>query len=71
MYFHPLCVETPREPPSWRERREEEERRRERRVGVGRVMLEGGRGVGAQPQFLFLLSPPKYFYLQSDCSLFI
>lgn len=31
-----------------------------------------GRGAGApQPGFLFLLSPPKYFYLQSDCSLFI
>lgn len=63
--------DSPIEPPGLKGRRKNEERR-ESPVGVGVVMSEGReRGRGAWSRYLFLLSPPKHFYLQSDCSLFI
>lgn len=70
--FFVVNDDSPIEPPGLKERRKNGERR-ESAVGVGVVMSQGrGERQGRLiPQYLFVLSPPKHFYLQSDCSLFI
>lgn len=70
--FFVVNDDSPIEPPGLKERRKNGERR-ESAVGVGVVMSQGrgGEAGAPDPQYLFVLSPPKHFYLQSDCSLFI
>lgn len=74
---HPPLYRLLRFPPrtSWFERKEKKRKEKTVELGVGwREMSAawgGAPGGVPKPQFLFLLSPPKYFYLQSDCPLFI